>query len=204
MAIQRVSPPRNRSLSRRACGGRRDRSALPAPPFSQARPGHSRSWLRPGGWRSSGRRGDGSDRGSRLRVARSLRGPGSIGQASAASRHRVADSTLQGDPPEKGRWGRSWIGCESPWSPQAYGVTDGAEAILSRPKSNRHFSGIHRLALRMPPSERREEPGDILLCQKNVPVSRGDKTPLELFIAGIWGWEPGLRRRMDGGTSSPD
>jgi hypothetical protein len=25
----------------------------------------------------------------------------------------------------------------------------------------------------------------------------GDKTPLELFIAGIQGWEAGLRRRMD-------
>jgi hypothetical protein len=27
--------------------------------------------------------------------------------------------------------------------------------------------------------------------------SRGDKTPLELFMAGIQGWEAGLRRRLD-------
>jgi hypothetical protein len=28
--------------------------------------------------------------------------------------------------------------------------------------------------------------------------NRGDKTPLELFLAGVRGWETGLRRRMDG------
>jgi len=30
-------------------------------------------------------------------------------------------------------------------------------------------------------------------------TSRGDKTPLELFIAGIHGWGAGLRRRRDDG-----
>jgi len=28
-------------------------------------------------------------------------------------------------------------------------------------------------------------------------MSRGDKTPLELFLAGIRGWEAYLRRRLD-------
>jgi hypothetical protein len=32
----------------------------------------------------------------------------------------------------------------------------------------------------------------------------GDKTPLELFIAGIQGWEASLRRRMDDSKSKPD
>jgi hypothetical protein len=27
--------------------------------------------------------------------------------------------------------------------------------------------------------------------------SRGDKTAIELFLAGIRGWEAGLRRRLD-------
>jgi hypothetical protein len=33
--------------------------------------------------------------------------------------------------------------------------------------------------------------------------NRDDKTPLELFLAGVRGWEAGLRRTFDGGTSSP-
>ena len=69
------------------------RSAARGPPFSQARPGPPGSWLRPGGWRSSGRRGDGSGRGSRLRAVRSWRGPGPIGRATAVSRRRSAGST---------------------------------------------------------------------------------------------------------------
>ena len=28
--------------------------------------------------------------------------------------------------------------------------------------------------------------------------SRGDKTPLELFVAGVRGWEAAVRRRMTG------
>ncbi len=35
-------------------------------------------------------------------------------------------------------------------------------------------------------------------------VNRGDKTPLELFIAGIRTWEGHLRRRMDDGKSKQD
>jgi hypothetical protein len=34
--------------------------------------------------------------------------------------------------------------------------------------------------------------------------SRGDKTAIELFVAGIRGWEAGIRRRMDDGKSKPD
>lgn len=29
---------------------------------------------------------------------------------------------------------------------------------------------------------------------------RGDKTVIELFIAGVWGWEAPLRRRFDDGN----
>jgi len=31
--------------------------------------------------------------------------------------------------------------------------------------------------------------------------SRGDKTPLELFIAGVQGWEAGLRRQFENSKS---
>jgi len=31
---------------------------------------------------------------------------------------------------------------------------------------------------------------------------RGDKTAIELFIAGLRGWEAGLRRRMDDGKAN--
>jgi hypothetical protein len=34
--------------------------------------------------------------------------------------------------------------------------------------------------------------------------SRGDKTAIELFIAGVRGWEAGLRRQMDDGKSKRD
>lgn len=32
----------------------------------------------------------------------------------------------------------------------------------------------------------------------------GDKTPLELFLAGVRGWEAGLRRRLDNDKSKQD
>jgi hypothetical protein len=31
--------------------------------------------------------------------------------------------------------------------------------------------------------------------------SRGDKTAIELFLTGIWGWEAGLRRKLENGKS---
>jgi len=43
------------------------------------------------------------------------------------------------------------------------------------------------------------KPFDVLaegLISKN---SRDNKTPLELFLAGIQGWDTGLRRRMEDG-----
>ena len=33
---------------------------------------------------------------------------------------------------------------------------------------------------------------------------RGDKTAIELFLAGLGGWDAGLRRRLDDGKSKPD
>jgi hypothetical protein len=33
---------------------------------------------------------------------------------------------------------------------------------------------------------------------------RGDRTSIELFIAGVQGWEAGLRRQMDDGKSPQD
>ena len=46
------------------------------------------------------------------------------------------------------------------------------------------------------------KPFDVLAEGLLSEKSRGDKTPLELFIAGIRDWETGLRRRMDDGKPS--
>jgi hypothetical protein len=32
-------------------------------------------------------------------------------------------------------------------------------------------------------------------------TSRDDKTAIELFLTGIWGWEAGLRRKLENGKS---
>jgi hypothetical protein len=37
-----------------------------------------------------------------------------------------------------------------------------------------------------------------------MPFSRGDKTPLELFIAGIASWDTGLRRRLEEGKPASE
>ena len=63
-----------------------------APLFLGLGPAHPGSSPRPGGWRSSGRRGGGSGRGSRPRGGRSWRGPGPVGRATAASWHRSVGS----------------------------------------------------------------------------------------------------------------
>jgi len=34
--------------------------------------------------------------------------------------------------------------------------------------------------------------------------SREDRTAIELFLAGVQGWEWGLRRQFDGGKPKPD
>ena len=41
-----------------------------------------------------------------------------------------------------------------------------------------------------------------ILFRRMSPRSRGDKTAIELFIAGIRGWEAGLRRCLNDGTTS--
>lgn len=46
------------------------------------------------------------------------------------------------------------------------------------------------------------KPFDVLAEGLLVQSSRGDKTAIELFIAGIRGWEAGLRRRLENGKSS--
>jgi len=38
-------------------------------------------------------------------------------------------------------------------------------------------------------------------CHRNI---RGDKTAIELFLAGVRDWEAGLRRRLDDGKSKQD
>ena len=48
------------------------------------------------------------------------------------------------------------------------------------------------------------KPFDVLAEGLLSENSRGDKTAIELFIAGIQGWEAGLRRRLDDGKSKPD
>ena len=35
-------------------------------------------------------------------------------------------------------------------------------------------------------------------------LNRDDRTAIELFIAGVQGWEAGLRRRLDGGKAKPE
>jgi hypothetical protein len=35
-------------------------------------------------------------------------------------------------------------------------------------------------------------------CHCNI---RDDKTAIELFLTGIWGWEAGLRRKLENGKS---
>jgi hypothetical protein len=42
------------------------------------------------------------------------------------------------------------------------------------------------------------KPFDILAEGLSSENSRGDKTAIELFIAGVRGWEAGWQRRMDG------
>jgi hypothetical protein len=52
-----------------------------------------------------------------------------------------------------------------------------------------------RRAVTLVPAMRK--PFDVRVEGLSVSLSRGDKTAIELFIAGIRGWEAGLRRRMD-------
>jgi hypothetical protein len=42
------------------------------------------------------------------------------------------------------------------------------------------------------------KPFDMLAEGVILRNSRGDKTPLELFVAGVRGWEAAVRRRMTG------
>jgi len=39
------------------------------------------------------------------------------------------------------------------------------------------------------------------LSNSEISVSRGDKTPLELFVAGVGGWEGHLRRQFENSKS---
>jgi hypothetical protein len=48
-----------------------------------------------------------------------------------------------------------------------------------------------------------KQPFDIIAEGLFLKESGEDRTPIELFIAGVRGWEVGLRRRLDDGTSSP-
>jgi hypothetical protein len=45
------------------------------------------------------------------------------------------------------------------------------------------------------------KPFDVLVEGLSVSLSRGDKTAIELFLTGIWGWEAGLRRKLENGKS---
>jgi hypothetical protein len=46
-----------------------------------------------------------------------------------------------------------------------------------------------------------KKPFDVLAEGLLLKNSRGNGTPLELFLAGIRGWKAGVRRRMDDGPS---
>jgi hypothetical protein len=45
------------------------------------------------------------------------------------------------------------------------------------------------------------KPFDVLAEGLRVSSSRGDKTPIELFIAGVQGWEAGPRRHFESSKS---
>jgi hypothetical protein len=46
------------------------------------------------------------------------------------------------------------------------------------------------------------KPFDVLAEGLVANNGRGDKTAIELFMAGVRGWEAGLRRRLDDGKPS--
>lgn len=45
------------------------------------------------------------------------------------------------------------------------------------------------------------KPFDVLAEGLLSEKSRDDKTAIELFLTGIWGWEAGLRRKLENGKS---
>jgi hypothetical protein len=45
------------------------------------------------------------------------------------------------------------------------------------------------------------KPFDVLAEGLLSEISRGDRTAIELFIAGVRGWEAGLRRRIRDGKA---
>jgi hypothetical protein len=45
------------------------------------------------------------------------------------------------------------------------------------------------------------KPFDVLAEGLVSEKSRDDKTAIELFLTGIWGWEAGLRRKLENGKS---
>jgi hypothetical protein len=46
-----------------------------------------------------------------------------------------------------------------------------------------------------------EKPFGVFTEGLNSKNSRDDKTAIELFLTGIWGWEAGLRRKLENGKS---
>jgi hypothetical protein len=53
--------------------------------------------------------------------------------------------------------------------------------------------------VRKEPGCRAKKPCDLLAAGLSVSSSRGDKTPLELFLGGVASWDAIMRRRMDDG-----
>jgi hypothetical protein len=47
------------------------------------------------------------------------------------------------------------------------------------------------------------KPFDVLAEELLVSSRRCDKTAIELFLAGVWGWEADMRRRMGVCTPNP-
>jgi hypothetical protein len=48
------------------------------------------------------------------------------------------------------------------------------------------------------------KPFDVLTEGLDLKKSRGDKTAIELFLAGLGSWDAIMRRRMDDGKSKQD
>ena len=71
--------------------------------------------------------------------------------------------------------------------------TDARRAILSRALLKRSL-----IAISLETTKRK--PFDVLVEGPALEKSRGDKTAIGLFLAGVRGWEGGLQRRLDDAT----
>ena len=65
------------------------------------------------------------------------------------------------------------------------------------------FLGLNLFSRSSNQKAKRSNPGDCRFCihwrDLGSQNSRGDKTPLELFVASVWAWEAGSRQQVESG-----